>query len=336
MDPIVSVIVPAYNVAPYVAEAVTSALQQTEERIEVIVMDDGSVDGTAERIRSIADQRLRILSQQHSGSAAARNSGMSYARAPYVAFLDADDRWVPDKLERHIAILENNPAVDMTFSNSSVIDAKGRLWPMLKLHPGGAVSLEELIRENWTRNGSAVVVRRKALDLAGPFDTSLPACTDIDMWLRIAGLRGGNTYCLPEVLIYYRRRPGQLSGDWRRMEAGFRHLAEKLRQSSPREYQRASAQSFSNRYRYFAIIAFEETAIRDALRLLWRSIRISPRSSLTDPRTWLTLMIICSGSVLPARMKDRLWTLAARIIKRSRRDTKSAAESASQSGDGQL
>ena len=321
MKPVVSVVILAYNVAPYVCEAATSALQQSEERIEVIIVDDGSSDDTARQLLSVADHRLRILNQTHSGSAAARNKGVSHADALYLAFLDADDRWAPNKLQRHIAVLDSRPDIDLTFSNSGIVDGKGRVWPMLTLHPGGAVSLEELIRENWIRNGSAAVLRRRALDLAGLFDTSLPSCTDIDMWLRIAGLRQGNVWCLPEVLTYYRRRPGQISGDWRTMAAGFDRLAEKLEQSNPKEYAAAWRQSFSNRYRYFAMIASEQTAIADALRLLWRSVRTSPRSSLGDRRTWLTLAIVCSGWVLPRWIKDGLWSLTASTINRFRGTT---------------
>jgi len=213
LKPIASIIIPAYNVAPYVSEAVTSALQQTEERIEVVVVDDGSVDGTAEQLRSIDDERLRVVRQAHSGSSAARNTGLAQTTAPYVGFLDADDKWAADKLERHLAVLADNHDLDLTFSNSAIMDSQGRVWPMMNLHPGGVVSFMELLEENLVRDGSAVVLRRQAVALAGLFDTSLPACIDIDMWLRIARLRPGNVQCLPEVLTCYRRRPGQISGD---------------------------------------------------------------------------------------------------------------------------
>src|SRR5690606_16535185 len=109
-DPLVSIVIPAHNASAYVGEAVRSVLSQTVENIEVIVVDDGSVDGTAEVLEGIRDPRLRVIRQPNRGASAARNAGLS-AMGPsrFVAFLDADDRWDPRKLEMQIRYMDENP-----------------------------------------------------------------------------------------------------------------------------------------------------------------------------------------------------------------------------------
>jgi glycosyltransferase involved in cell wall biosynthesis len=107
----VSVVMPAYNVAPFIATSVESVLQQSFTDLELIVVDDGSVDGTADRLSGFRDPRLRVIRQANSGSAAARNSGILLASGQYMGFLDADDLWAPTKLETHIGFLERHPDI---------------------------------------------------------------------------------------------------------------------------------------------------------------------------------------------------------------------------------
>ena len=123
--PSVSVIVPAYNVAPYIRQAVESALRQTLTSLEVILVDDGSTDGTIAQLSGLGDQRLRPIRREHAGVCASRNTGAALARGPYLGFLDGDDVWLPDKLRRHVAVLEAHPEIDLTSSLSRVIDEAG-------------------------------------------------------------------------------------------------------------------------------------------------------------------------------------------------------------------
>lgn len=114
---LVSVIIPTYNYGPYIEEAVQSALDQGIDDLEVIVVDDASTDDTLERLARCTDPRLRVAALAHGGVCAARNHGLSVARGRYIAFLDADDRWRPGKLDRQLAILEREPDVGMVFTN---------------------------------------------------------------------------------------------------------------------------------------------------------------------------------------------------------------------------
>ena len=159
----ISVIIPAYNVADFVREAVHSALAQTRADIEVIVVDDGSTDGSADTLGDLDDPRLRVIRESHGGSAAARNAGLRLASGELVAFLDADDRWAPQNLERQSAFLENHPEVDMTFGHSLVVDEAGHSLGFKSSSCDGPVSLAQLLRTNEIGNGSCLLLRREAL-----------------------------------------------------------------------------------------------------------------------------------------------------------------------------
>src|ERR1700691_3917251 len=120
-----SVVMPAYNVAPFIRESVESVLCQTFSNFELIVVDDGSTDGTSDQLSSLIDPRLHIVRQANSGSSSARNNGIRFASGQYIGFLDADDLWMPNKLEAHIRFLDEHPEIDLTFSRSQIIDELG-------------------------------------------------------------------------------------------------------------------------------------------------------------------------------------------------------------------
>ena len=159
----ISVIVPAYNVAEFLRESVDSALAQTFRDIEVIVVDDGSTDSSADTLRDLDDPRLRVIRQDHQGSAAARNSGLRLASGELMAFLDADDRWAPRNLERQAAFLRDHPEVDITFGHSLLIDEEGRSLGFKSSSCAGIIELSQLLRTNEIGNGSCLLLRREAL-----------------------------------------------------------------------------------------------------------------------------------------------------------------------------
>jgi glycosyltransferase involved in cell wall biosynthesis len=282
---VISVIIPAYNVAPFIREAVDSALAQTRRDVEVIVVDDGSTDGSADMLRDLDDPRLRVIRQDNGGSASARNAGLRLASGELVAFLDADDHWAPNNLERLSGYLETHPEVDLTFGQSLIIDEQGRSLGR-KTNGAGPVSLSSLLRDNEIGNGSCVLVRREALDRAGWFDPKLPACVDIDLYVRVAALRPGNLVGIPEVLTFRRRRRGQVSSQWRRMEAGYLQLLERLRKSGMPELQKEENRSRAGRYRYYAFLALETGETGSAVRLLATGLCWAPLWLLADRRTW--------------------------------------------------
>jgi len=228
-SPTVSVVMPVYNVAPWVAAAIESALRQTLTNLEVIVVDDGSSDDTGRVVSCIDDPRVRFESMPHQGAAATLNHAVRIASGTFVAFLDGDDLWAPAKLERQIAFMEQRPETDLTFSQSRLCNEHGANLGLTSRREHEPVSFERLYVDNMIGNGSSVVARRTALLEAGPFDTELLGGYDFDVWLRIALLRPANVFCIPAVLTYYRRREGQITKNWKLMGAALKRVLRRPR-----------------------------------------------------------------------------------------------------------
>ncbi|MBI1854242.1 MAG: glycosyltransferase [Planctomycetes bacterium] len=215
--PRVSVVIPTWNREQLVLRAVRSALAQTYRNIEVIVVDDGSTDGTFGALKEVAstDPRLLVVPSEHTGlPAAARNRGIDVARGRYVAFLDSDDEWLPGKLETQVAQIESRPGLCLTYSDAWVEENESRrattlleAYPLREARVFGPLVLGNFIPT------STVLVRRSALRLAGGFDEArrLRAFEDYDLWLRIS-LRG-EIGCIREPLAVYHRHGSNLSKD---------------------------------------------------------------------------------------------------------------------------
>ncbi len=301
-EPLLSVIVPAYQVAPYVRQAVESALRQTAGHLEVIAVEGESTDGTFEELAAIRDGRLRIVRHANRGLANARNVGLAAAQGSYIGFLDGDDLWKPAKAERHLAFLHAHPEADLTFSLSATIDESGREIGFLRRRAPGAVSFRELFVASPVGNGSAVIARRESLEGAGGFDAALPYFEDLDLWLRVATLRPGNIACIPEVLTLYRRRPGQLTGNWQAMEAAWQQVQQKAARYAPQEVSGMEAAASRERWLYYAFLAYEKRRYVEAARLAWAGGRLTPLTSLADSHTWLLAVACTSGLLLPPRL----------------------------------
>jgi glycosyltransferase involved in cell wall biosynthesis len=212
--PLVSVVVPAYNVARYIAQALSSAMAQTFGRYEVIVVNDGSPDSTAlEAVLSPFRDQIVYVKQQNQGVSAARNHAIRRARGEYVAFLDADDEWLPHYLEDQLARAAANPHVSILYGDAEIfgdVAQAGRRF--MELSPSrGEVDFRSLVTQRCTVMTSAMV-RRSVFARVGPLDERLRSSEDFDFWLRAAhhGMRFAYTR---RVLSRYRRREGSLSAD---------------------------------------------------------------------------------------------------------------------------
>ena len=303
--PTVSVITSAYNVAPYIRESVLSALQQTYSDLELIVIDDGSTDGTLDRLQDITDPRLRVLKRPHQGQPAAMNAGIAEARGEYIALLDGDDVWLPEKLERQLAFHADHPDVDMTYSGSREMDAQGKVGGLLPTR-NRPVTFRELLVENPIHNGSVALVRKATLDELGEFDNDLVSCHDLDMWLRLTRLRDGNLVGISEPLTLYRRRPHQTSSDAQRMEKGWRDSIAKAALVAPDDVRATEAAREVNLNRYFAYIAYQNREFGASFRFLARALAASPIRFVADRRNFLLAGACLSGVLLPAGWHEAL------------------------------
>lgn len=189
--PKISVIVPAFNVARYVGECLASVCAQTLADWECIVVDDGSTDGTAERIRENADPRIRLIRQANHGVSAARNAGLAGARGVYLLFLDGDDRLHPDALRRLAGELDAHPQALAAYGTVWAICEDGRSYPQKPLHRRSrefqsGYLLERMLRGDNFLLISSVMVRTAAAGELGGFRTDLRLGEDWEFWCRVA------------------------------------------------------------------------------------------------------------------------------------------------------
>ncbi len=213
MTPEVSVIIPTWNRRAMVREAIASALAQTGARFELIVIDDGSTDGTVDDLKLLVDcareNPIRIERIAHRGPAAARNRGVEIARAPLIAFLDSDDLWLPGKLARQLAFMRRHPEYAISQTQEIWIRNGQRVNPGRRhLKRGGDLFIDSL--RVCLISPSAVMMRIELFQSKGGFDESMAACEDYDLWLRI--LVDHEAGLLDETLVTRRAgHPDQLS-----------------------------------------------------------------------------------------------------------------------------
>lgn len=213
--PLISVVIPAYQAAQYIAAALDSVLAQTLKDYEIIVVNDGSPD-TAELENALQPYRHAIayLRQENQGVSEARNAGIRAARGKYIAPLDADDMWAPEHLAAQVAVLDSDSSIDVIYADSRIFgDAPEAGRTVMELSPStGEVTFERLVTRQCTVHLCVCVCRRAALLRAGLFDSSLRRAEDIDLWLRVVS-QGGRIAYQRRVLGQYRRRPGSLSSE---------------------------------------------------------------------------------------------------------------------------
>lgn len=233
-------IIPTFNRAAFLREAIDSVLAQTEKDFELIVVDDGSTDATRDVVESYGE-RVRYFFQPNAGASAARNCGIKNARGQFIAFLDSDDLWQPKKLSRQIAWMKAHPEIMLCYTDEIWI-RRGVRVNQKKIHAKTGGWIYPLCLPRCIISPSSVLMRRELFEAVGVFDEQLPICEDYDLWLRVASRfevgflvapllvkRGGHAdqlshrefgidrYRVTALLKAYEQ--GALRGEWRRLTA---------------------------------------------------------------------------------------------------------------------
>ncbi len=242
MMPSASIVIPTFNSATYLPDAIDSVLGQSYGKCEVIVVDDGSTDETAE-VAALFGDAIRYVYQENRGLSAARNHGLILATGEYIALLDADDLLEPDYLERMLGSFETHPDAGAIYCGFQMVDEKNQV-----LFQRGRTDIvpdffyEQLLFGNFIV-APGMLVNRTAYERAGLFDEALSACEDWDMWLRIAGRE--TIFPMDASLVRYRIRGGSMSSNPQRMLANRLAVLAKQRDLvSAKRYARALAYAY--------------------------------------------------------------------------------------------
>jgi glycosyltransferase involved in cell wall biosynthesis len=306
----VSVVLTSYNACAFLPEAIESVLRQTYSQYELIIVDDGSADGSLECARRYEGPGVQVVSHRNQGPGSALNTCLKLAAGEYVALLDGDDAWHPEKLNAHVESFREHAEADLTFTWSDWIDGDSRPVGLGSKRCEGAFTLDDLMADFVIGNTSSVAIRRSALEEIAYCDASLFRYYDADLFFRIAQRGSSKVRVIPRALTYYRRHPGQMSADFEAMRQEWNRLAEKHRtQASPM----ALARGRSNMARYFAYLAYENRDPSRASAILRDSIRDDAGLFATDIRNWKLCALIGSALVLPASWHTRLESVAKRL-----------------------
>lgn len=295
IPPKVSVIVPAYNIRNYIPETLVSLEKQSFRDFEVLVVDDGSTDDTVEKIKPFCqrDFRFKLLQKENGGISSARNYGMRHARGEYIALLDGDDIYKPDKLANHVARLDRDPRVGVVYSASAAMrDDGGSTFVSLSGRPISSDPLLALLCKNFIGHGSNAVFRREIIEEVGGFDETLPSSEDIDFWLRIAATRRWQFDREPKILCCYRVRPSGVSFNVAEMQRCSERVIQAAYQRSPEIVEPMLPTAYAYMYRYLARLSITSGDCAKAKEYIDRAWESDASIFVRDPRSLVTLISV--------------------------------------------
>ncbi len=305
-SPLVSVVIPCYNMEPYLAQTLESVINQTYKNLEVIVVDDGSKDKTADVAREFEkrDPRVKLLVQANKGASAARNNGLDHAKGKYIALTDGDDWWDLTKIEKHVAHLEKNPDVGCSYSATQFVTLGGKLlhcrFP--KTHN---LSDYYLYCRNPITNGSTPVFRREVFD-EHRFDEDKPRNNDVDCWLRICFTppRKWKLEGINEALTFYRVTPGSLSDKLDKHYDACVHTWQKSYQYAPDIAKKFAKLAEAFQLRNYARRAFSMRQAADCRRFMFQAMKTDMRIFFYEPfNSFATLAAALLVPFIPGKKK---------------------------------
>jgi glycosyltransferase involved in cell wall biosynthesis len=279
MKNLISVIIPVYNGEKTIKETIESVLNQSFSSLEVIVINDGSIDTTAEIVKSIPDCRLKLFSYINAGLAASRNRGLSLAFGEYVSFIDADDLWTFDKLESQIQGLLANKNAAVAYSWTDYIDPNNKFVKSGQRVTATGDIYSQLLLSNFLESGSNPLIRKEAFDVVGNFNESLNAAEDWDMWLRLA--THYEFVVVPKVQILYRVSINSMSTNLKRQEiASLVVIEQAFSHQKAESLGHLKKYALSNIYQYLTFKALETTPEKlqrwISIQFLWNCVKYNP------------------------------------------------------------
>tara|TARA_B100000949_G_C14277667_1_gene450301 strand:- start:446 stop:1378 length:933 start_codon:yes stop_codon:yes gene_type:complete len=298
--PFVSIVMPAYNCGETITASIASVQSQTCADWELIIIDDGSSDQTADLVRALAreDSRLRLFTQPNSGPSRARNNGIRLANGQYVAFLDADDLWAPERLRGMLNAFDANPAAGVLFSRVRFVDETGSECGRLSDHVS-QLTAGHLLGENPVCSTSNIICKAEVLSWVGYFSPDLNFAEDQEWLLRVA-LDGKWTICgVDREWLFYRTRPDSQSTDLKAMRSGWMTMvqrAHRFGELSPDTIRHA----YGPFHRYLARRALRMGKPVSAAGFLAQACLTDPGLIIREPRRTLLTALGAAALFIPS------------------------------------
>lgn len=293
--PLVTLVVPAFNVARTLRQTLNALQAQTFEDFEIVIVDDGSSDETVSIANSfLNDPRIRLISQRNRGLAGARNSGINTAQGSLIGFCDADDIWEPGKLAAHVEHLQSDETIGISYSGSSLINDDGDFIGQSQKPRLRNIEASHIFKRNPIGNGSSPVIRRAVFDAIAfrpameterdwYFDETFRQSEDIECWLRIALTTDWAFEGVSGLLTRYRISTGGLSAVTDRQYGAWENMVTKLTPLAPDFFARYTPVARAYQLRYLARRAISDLDGQRAARLLAESLQQSKRPLLEEP-----------------------------------------------------
>lgn len=315
----VSIILPLYKSKRYICETIDSVLAQTHEDWELIVVDDGSPDDSGDIVRAYGDSRIVVYTRDNTGPCRSRNFGIAQATGEYICFIDHDDIWLPEKLERHLDHLIRRPKVGVSYGPSEFIDVDGGSLGLYQVPKLVGIDARDILCRNPVGNGSVPIIRREVMEAVKfaserdgkkewmYFDDEAARWEDVELWLRIATTTDWEFEGIPECLTRYRIVLDSIAGSPDTKQAAFENGLERVRRYAPELIAEHGAAARAYHLRYLARRLIEAGDGNSAVAYMHLALKAWPRILRED---WRRTLISLAGAyalrVLPKSLYIRL------------------------------
>lgn len=328
--PIVSVVIPMFNVEKYIAQTIRSVLVQSFHHFELILVDDGCSDNTLAVVAQFDDPRIRVISQRNRGLSGARNTGIDACRGIYVALLDADDYWAKEKLGKHIRHLNSHPSVGVSYCPSLFVDEENNLLGIGQFPKLTKISKQHVFCRNPVGNGSAAVVRRSLLDEISYygegkdkyrkmyFNETLRQSEDIELWTRIAISTQWLFEGISQPLTYYRVNDCGLSANLDKQFVYWQQAVRLNKDKDPAFFNQYYQLAKAYQLRYMARRAVQTPSRFDGVKLIHRALLCDIRILFQEPNRTCITFLSAWLKLLPATLYDRIEQIAMTYFGRKR------------------
>jgi len=311
--PLFSVVIPCYKVANYIGDCLESVLAQTFKSFEIICVDDGSPDNTSEIISQYSDDRIRVIHQMNRGLSGARNTGISVSRGIFIALLDADDLWLPTKLEEHFKHLQSDPHIGISYCASEFIDEDGKSMGIGQQPKLTDITPKEIFCRNPIGNGSAAVIRKSLLNSVSRvrqigkltrfeyFDENMRQSEDVEFWLRVALVTKYKFEGIDTALTKYRVNMSGLSANLDKQYASWLYSVQQNKQLNETFIKQWFSLASAYQKRYLSRRAIQSRNAKTALKLIRQAIFENPRILIEEPKRTLITLICAVLCALPEK-----------------------------------